>query len=73
MAEEKASMGHASRPLGGLCALFFTCSAAQTGKDGGSVGEREKGEREKRRRRRERGRRGGSRLFLSLNAKGPTG
>lgn len=49
MAEEKASMGHASRPLGGPCALFFTCSAAQTGKDGGSVGEREKGEREKRR------------------------
>lgn len=41
------SQWSAARTRGGPCAIILTFSAAKTEKDGGSVGERERGEKER--------------------------
>ena len=73
MTEEKASVGHASDPWE-VPVLFSSPAVLLKQERMEAAWERGRRGKERREgRRRERGRRGGSRLFLSLNAKGPTG
>lgn len=59
--------------LGGFCTIFFTFTAAKTGKDGGSEGERKEEKKEEGKKEREWKEEEGvtQRMFLLFNAKEP--